>query len=111
MPSWVEENSESINTGNDVADQIITVMLTTSMFIAGTLGFILDNTIPGTLEERGLIAWRAQSEPNKTEKFHSMTARLIDIHHIFDNTTFLNILLVDFILFQQSPQNGLKLIL
>ena len=68
MPSWVEENSESINTGNDVADQIITVMLTTSMFIAGTLGFILDNTIPGTLEERGVIAWRAlSSEPKKDD--------------------------------------------
>ena len=33
--------------GNDVADQVVTVLLSTSMFVAGALGFILDNTIPG----------------------------------------------------------------
>ena len=76
MPSWVEENSETINTGNDVVDQIITVMLSTSMFIAGTLGFILDNTIPGTLEERGVIAWKSQSEPKNDHDIDDSTVTL-----------------------------------
>ena len=61
IPSWIEENSEALKTGSEVVDQIIVVMLTTSMFIAGALGFILDNTIPGSLEERGVIAWRSQA--------------------------------------------------
>lgn len=30
-------------------DQMLQVLLTTSMFVGGFFGFILDNTIPGTL--------------------------------------------------------------
>ncbi|XP_068816326.1 solute carrier family 23 member 1 isoform X11 [Struthio camelus] len=40
-------------------DQILTVLLTTEMFVGGTIAFILDNTVPGTQEERGLIQWKA----------------------------------------------------
>ena len=36
-----------INTGSDIADQLLSVMLQTSMFISGVLGFFLDNTVPG----------------------------------------------------------------
>ena len=43
----MEANPGSIQMGNDVADQVVTVLLSTSMFVAGALGFILDNTIPG----------------------------------------------------------------
>ena len=48
---WMEseEGKESIKTGSDAADQIITVLLSTSMFVAMFLGFVLDNTIPGNL--------------------------------------------------------------
>ena len=65
VPQWLENpvNEHAINTGSDVVDQILKVMLTTSMFIAGLSGFILDNTIPGTPEERGLVAWNALSNP------------------------------------------------
>ena len=47
LPSWVEENADSVNTGSEIADQIICVMLQTSMFVSGTIGFFLDNTLPG----------------------------------------------------------------
>ena len=40
-------NPETVETGNEVADEVITVLLSTSMFVGGTLGFLLDNTIPG----------------------------------------------------------------
>ena len=40
-------NPETVQTGNEVADEVITVLLSTSMFVGGTLGFLLDNTIPG----------------------------------------------------------------
>ena len=36
-----------IISGNDIVDQILTVLLSTSMFVGGTIGFVLDNTIPG----------------------------------------------------------------
>ena len=69
VPQWLENpaNEGAINTGSDVVDQILKVMLTTSMFIAGLSGFILDNTIPGTAEERGLVAWNALSNPENMD--------------------------------------------
>ena len=42
-----------LRTGNATLDNILTVILSSSMFLAMTLGFVLDNTIPGTDEERG----------------------------------------------------------
>ena len=47
MPKWVEAHPESINTGVQALDQIIVVLLSTSMFVGGFIGFALDNTIPG----------------------------------------------------------------
>ena len=34
-------------TGNSELDQVILVLLNTSMFVGGFVGFILDNTVPG----------------------------------------------------------------
>ena len=42
-----------IDAGSVVADQIITVLLTTNMFVGGMIAFLLDNTVPG--EFRSLI--------------------------------------------------------
>ena len=39
-------------------DQIISVLLRTSMAISGGIAFLLDNIIPGTAEERGIRKWR-----------------------------------------------------
>jgi len=58
VKSWDKSHVEPLTfTGNPEFDQIIKVLLSTHMFIGGFLGFFLDNTIPGTREERGLIAW------------------------------------------------------
>ena len=47
MPQWVRENAEAFDTGSEILDQILLVLLETSMFVAGLIGFILDNTVPG----------------------------------------------------------------
>lgn len=45
------------------------MLLTTGMFVGGFLGFLLDNTIPGSLEERGLLAWNhIQEESEETAR-------------------------------------------
>jgi len=59
FPQWLKNNTEVINTGVSELDEIFTVLLTSSMFLGGVTGFILDNTIPGTLEERGMDKWGA----------------------------------------------------
>lgn len=57
LPMWITEH-DVINTGNDIIDQLLSVLLSTSMFVGGLIGFVLDNTIPGTDEERGINSWR-----------------------------------------------------
>ncbi|XP_022653397.1 solute carrier family 23 member 1-like isoform X2 [Varroa jacobsoni] len=63
---WARKHSDAIKTGNEMLDQTITILFSTSMFVGGSLGIFLDNTIPGTLAERGLIEdhYHHQKEPN-----------------------------------------------
>ncbi|XP_039637038.1 solute carrier family 23 member 1-like isoform X2 [Perca fluviatilis] len=51
------QNPDFLETGVEEVDQVLRILLTTHMFIGGFLGFFLDNTIPGTKSERGLLAW------------------------------------------------------
>ncbi len=81
----MKANPGAINSGSQIFDQIVTVLMSTSMFTAGVLGFFLDNTIPGKIiqqinkrkssfderislkgtdEERGLTKWLAHPDSN-----------------------------------------------
>ncbi|XP_060894600.1 solute carrier family 23 member 2 isoform X1 [Labrus mixtus] len=52
LPSYLKQNP--LVTGIVEVDQVLNVLLTTAMFVGGSVAFILDNTIPGTAEERGI---------------------------------------------------------
>ncbi|XP_060578414.1 solute carrier family 23 member 2-like [Ruditapes philippinarum] len=65
LPMWITEH-DVIDTGNDIIDQLLSVLLSTSMFVGGLIGFVLDNTIPGTDEERGINSWRQTSSSVKS---------------------------------------------
>ncbi|KAG8523354.1 Solute carrier family 23 member 2, partial [Galemys pyrenaicus] len=62
IPNWVNKNPEKLQTGILQLDQVIQVLLTTGMFVGGFFGFLLDNTIPGSREERGLLTWNQIQE-------------------------------------------------
>lgn len=47
-----------IGQGVQEIDQIIAVLLKTGMAVGGVVALFLDNTIPGTPEERGMLVWR-----------------------------------------------------
>ena len=76
LPQWIKKNPGFQLTGNEEFDQIVRVLLETSMFVGGFLGFFLDNTIPGTDEERGLLAWADQH--NTTDQANSSSGG----HHL-----------------------------
>ncbi|XP_059916876.1 xan_ur_permease domain-containing protein [Gadus macrocephalus] len=57
IPNWIMKNPTAIATGVVELDQVFQVLLTTSMFVGGFFGFFLDNTIPGSKVERGIVAW------------------------------------------------------
>ncbi|KAL8570337.1 hypothetical protein ACOMHN_035755 [Nucella lapillus] len=55
VPYWVTLRPHGINTGNEEANRMISILLANPVFVGGFLACILDNTIPGTLKERGII--------------------------------------------------------
>ncbi|XP_011489734.1 solute carrier family 23 member 1 [Oryzias latipes] len=57
IPNWITKNPGYLQTGITELDQVLRILFTTHMFIGGFFGFFLDNTIPGTKVERGLLAW------------------------------------------------------
>ncbi|KAL4225860.1 hypothetical protein ACF0H5_013849 [Mactra antiquata] len=79
LPNWMAANTDAINTGSDIVDQILSVLLSTSMFVGGAIGFVLDNTIPGTDEERGIKSWRKLSEGDGEDSSESSRMKLYDL--------------------------------
>lgn len=70
VPHYMESHMDAIKTGVEEVDQIVTVLLSTSMAVGCIVPLILDNTIPGTIEERGLVGWGENSTEDKVdEKF------------------------------------------
>ena len=60
-------------------DQILTVLFKTGMAVAGILSVILDNLVPGTPEERGLIQWQVIEEPTKKDETAVKDLRVYDL--------------------------------
>lgn len=56
LSQWIKAHPDAINTGNQSVDQILTVLLSTTMFLSGLIGFILDNTVPGMIKKLYLIS-------------------------------------------------------
>ncbi|XP_066572480.1 solute carrier family 23 member 1 isoform X2 [Amia ocellicauda] len=67
LPNYLDTHPNTIKTGVSEIDQILTVLLTTEMFVGGFLAFILDNTIPGSLKERGLLEWKEGAHSNSEQ--------------------------------------------
>jgi len=54
--------------------QVVYVIGTTGMAVGGIIAFLMDNTVPGTAEERGLTAWEELTEDDS--EFVSVFERL-----------------------------------
>ncbi|EDO49566.1 predicted protein, partial [Nematostella vectensis] len=75
LPWYLNKHPETIATGSQGIDQIVTVLLKTSMAVGGITGLILDNALPGTPEERGILLWRkivneGGDESSQVASFH-----------------------------------------
>ena len=65
-------------TGVSEINQIVTVLFSTSMAVGCIVALILDNTIPGTTEERGLKAWRQHLSDDNNE-FQTASIKVYDL--------------------------------
>ncbi|KAJ8047245.1 Solute carrier family 23 member 2 [Holothuria leucospilota] len=54
LPDYLTKNPDAINTGSTILDQVLTVVLGSSMLIGGFSACVLDNIIRGTPEEKGM---------------------------------------------------------
>nr|XP_026693018.1 solute carrier family 23 member 2-like isoform X2 [Ciona intestinalis] len=57
IPEWVKGNTNAINTGSPLFNEVFTVLLSSPMLVSAILAGVLDNTLPGTREERGFTKW------------------------------------------------------
>ena len=60
-------------------DQILTVLFKTSMAVGCIVALILDNTIPGTIEERGLKAWRKHLSDESDDQFQTASIKIYEL--------------------------------
>lgn len=68
LPKWLTRNPEVLlGTGSTAADQVVRVFLQTPMMVGGVMGCFLDNTIPGTPEERGLVARQKEEKEGSSQ--------------------------------------------
>uniref|UniRef100_A0A672MGR3 Solute carrier family 23 member 2 n=1 Tax=Sinocyclocheilus grahami TaxID=75366 RepID=A0A672MGR3_SINGR len=69
LPSYLKGNP--LVTGIVQIDQVLNVLLTTAMFVGGSVAFVLDNTIPGTPEERGICKMNRGNGVSKRDRMES----------------------------------------
>ncbi|XP_061186309.1 solute carrier family 23 member 1-like isoform X2 [Saccostrea echinata] len=72
IPEWVKKYGSDIDTGYQDVDFSLKGLFGNSNFVCGILSCFLDNTVPGTLEERGIAAWQSEEEEESTKSL-SMT--------------------------------------
>ena len=63
-------------------DQILFVQLDTSMWVGGLIGFVLDNTLPGSDEERGILKWQEQQQGHEKGTVQVVSVHTYDIPFI-----------------------------
>ncbi|KAM7362474.1 solute carrier family 23 member 2 isoform 2-T2 [Cochliomyia hominivorax] len=80
---WIQQHPDVIKTGNETVDSTLTVLLGTTILVGGLLGCILDNIIPGTPEERGLVNW-AKEMPLGDDNINDGTATDYDFPYGMD---------------------------
>lgn len=65
VPYWVEKTPDGIQTGNENADRILRTLLGNANLTGALLACFMDNTLPGTKEERGITAWQSSETPEE----------------------------------------------
>lgn len=69
VPYWIELRPNAVQTGNNDADRILRTLLGNANLAGAVLACFLDNTIPGTREERGITAWQAPDKVDANVKY------------------------------------------
>ncbi|XP_073503471.1 solute carrier family 23 member 3 [Phyllobates terribilis] len=75
VPRWLHAVPTKLDTGSPALDMLLLSLLTTPIFLGGLFSFILDNTVEGTLQERGLKSNVFSWDPASEEEAHKNLER------------------------------------
>ncbi|XP_060594872.1 solute carrier family 23 member 2-like isoform X2 [Ruditapes philippinarum] len=67
IPTWAQSKDKPVDTGDEGVDNILSMLLSNPNLIGTLLAFFLDNTVPGTREERGILAWQVPQDTETVE--------------------------------------------
>ncbi|XP_052282148.1 solute carrier family 23 member 1-like isoform X2 [Dreissena polymorpha] len=67
VPTWAQKGKNPVQTGHLVFDKIMSMLLGNPNLIGTVIAFVLDNTVPGTPEERGIAAWTVSDADEDAE--------------------------------------------
>ncbi|XP_063788382.1 solute carrier family 23 member 3 [Pseudophryne corroboree] len=70
VPRWLDAVPAMLDTGWPVLDMVFLSLLTTPSFLGGLFSFVLDNTVEGSLQERGLHTSISLWHATSTEDVH-----------------------------------------
>lgn len=62
LPHWIERYPNTVDTGYPDVDDVLKMLLGNPNMVGAILSCFLDNTVPGTPEERGITAWQTVDE-------------------------------------------------
>ncbi|XP_052771950.1 solute carrier family 23 member 2-like isoform X3 [Mya arenaria] len=69
VPHFIEEHPEIIDTDNIALKNFLKMFFGNANFAGALCAFILDNTVPGTKKERGILAWSKAQKNLSNEKY------------------------------------------
>ncbi|KAK3759774.1 hypothetical protein RRG08_041730 [Elysia crispata] len=73
MPYWATTNPDKINTGVDGLDALFKILLSNPAFVGGFFACVMDNSVPGTLKERGLLEQMKELDANPSDRLTRKT--------------------------------------
>ncbi|OWF42907.1 Solute carrier family 23 member 2 [Mizuhopecten yessoensis] len=103
IPHWVEAYNNAISTGNREADDVIKMLLGNPNLAGGVLACFLDNTVPGTREERGIAAWETPDDTSASATTGSDYSEGYEVYNPIFYDRYKNSKILRFLPFMPNP--------
>ncbi|XP_045169652.2 solute carrier family 23 member 1-like [Mercenaria mercenaria] len=62
VPTWAQKVDRPVQTGNEQFDRIMAMLLGNPNLVGTIIACFLDNTVPGSDEDRGIAAWQVSDD-------------------------------------------------
>ncbi|XP_021345910.1 solute carrier family 23 member 2-like [Mizuhopecten yessoensis] len=85
IPHWAKQNMDKFETGIQQITSLVQILMTNANFIGGFVACLLDNTLPGTRKDRGMLTWMGVgSDEQVRSSVYMESTEVYDIPFITD---------------------------